>query len=74
MRSEMSLARRVALLNSAVLAVACLALALGPATVSAPIHLRELVVLLAGLVATMGANLVVVRRARDISDRMMRPA
>jgi two-component system sensor histidine kinase UhpB len=63
MRSEMSLARRVALLNSAVLAVACLALALGPATVSAPIHLRELVVLLAGLAATMAANLLVVRRA-----------
>jgi len=68
----MSLARRVALLNSAVLAVACLALALGPATVSAPIHLRELVVLLAGLVATMGANLVVVRRAFAPLERLTR--
>ena len=68
----MSLARRVALLNSAVLIVACLALALGPATVSAPIHLRELVVLLAGLVATMGANLLLVRRAFAPLERLTR--
>jgi two-component system sensor histidine kinase UhpB len=68
----MSLARRVALLNSTVLAVACLALALGPATVSAPIHLRELVVLLAGLVATMGANLLLVRRAFAPLERLTR--
>jgi two-component system, NarL family, sensor histidine kinase UhpB len=68
----MSLARRVALLNSAVLAVACLALALGPATVSAPIHLRELVVLLAGLAATMAANLLVVRRAFVPLERLTR--
>jgi len=46
MRSEMSLARRVVLVNSAVLFAACLALALGPATVSSPVHGRELVVLL----------------------------
>jgi two-component system sensor histidine kinase UhpB len=68
----MSLARRVALLNSAVLFVACLALALGPATVSAPIHLRELIVLLAGLVATMGANLLLVRRAFVPLERLTR--
>jgi two-component system sensor histidine kinase UhpB len=68
----MSLARRVALLNSAVLAVACLALALGPATVSAPIHLRELVVLLIGLAATMAANLLVVRRAFVPLERLTR--
>jgi two-component system sensor histidine kinase UhpB len=68
----MSLARRVALLNSAVLFVACLALALGPATVSAPIHLRELIVLLGGLVATMGANLVLVRRAFVPLERLTR--
>jgi two-component system sensor histidine kinase UhpB len=62
----------VALLNSAVLAVACLALALGPATVSAPIHLRELVVLLIGLAATMAANLLVVRRAFVPLERLTR--
>jgi two-component system, NarL family, sensor histidine kinase UhpB len=61
--AEMSLAWRIVLLNSSVLLVACLALALGPATVSTPVHPRELLVLLVGLVATMGANVVLVRRA-----------
>jgi two-component system sensor histidine kinase UhpB len=59
----MSLAWRVVLLNSAVMLVASLALALGPATVSTPVHTRELLVLLVGVVATMGANVVLVRRA-----------
>jgi two-component system, NarL family, sensor histidine kinase UhpB len=68
----MSLARRVVLLNSAVLIAACLALALGPATVSAPIHRRELLVLLAGLLATMAANLVLVRRAFTPLERLTR--
>jgi len=58
-----SLAWRVVLLNSAVILVACLLLALGPATVSSPIHERELVVLLVGVAVTMGANVVLVRRA-----------
>jgi two-component system, NarL family, sensor histidine kinase UhpB len=43
--------------------VASLALALGPATVSTPVHTRELLVLLVGVLATMGANVVLVRRA-----------
>jgi two-component system sensor histidine kinase UhpB len=60
---EMSLAWRVVLLNSAVILVAVLALALGPATVSSPVHERELAVLLVGVVATMGANVVLVRHA-----------
>jgi two-component system sensor histidine kinase UhpB len=60
---DMSLAWRVVLLNSAVMLVAVLALALGPATVSTPVHARELVVLLVGVVATMGANIVLVRHA-----------
>ena len=68
----MSLARRVVLVNSAVLIAACLALALGPATVSAPIHRRELLVLLAGLLATMAANLVLVRRAFTPLERLTR--
>jgi two-component system, NarL family, sensor histidine kinase UhpB len=72
MHPELSLTRRVTLVNSAVLLIACLALALGPATVSSPIHLRELVVLLAGLVATMGANLVLVRRTLAPLQRLTR--
>ena len=59
----MSLAWRVVLLNSALMLGASLALALGPATVSTPVHTRELLVLLAGVLATMGANVLLVRRA-----------
>jgi two-component system sensor histidine kinase UhpB len=62
-RPELSLAWRVVFVNSAVLLVACLALALGPATVSTPVHPRELLVLFVGLVITMGMNVVLVRRA-----------
>ena len=42
---------------------ASLALALGPATVSTPVHAQELVVLLGGVIATIGANVVLVRLA-----------
>jgi two-component system, NarL family, sensor histidine kinase UhpB len=72
MPAEMSLAQRVVLVNSAVLLIAFLALALGPATVSAPIHSNELLVLLAGVVATMAANLVLVRRAFTPLQRLTR--
>jgi two-component system, NarL family, sensor histidine kinase UhpB len=58
-----SLAWRVVLVNSVVMLVAALALALGPATVSSPVHTREAVVLVLGVCATLGANLVLVRRA-----------
>ena len=51
------------LLNSLVVLVATLALALGPATVSTPLHTREAVALLVGVCVTLGANLVLVRRA-----------
>jgi two-component system, NarL family, sensor histidine kinase UhpB len=68
----MSLARHVVLVNSAVLLVACLALALGPATVSSPVHPRELLALSAGLVATVGANLVLVRHAFAPLQRLTR--
>jgi two-component system, NarL family, sensor histidine kinase UhpB len=57
------LAWRVVLLNSVVMLAACLALALGPATVSSPVRAGELVVLLLGVVATMAANVLLVRRA-----------
>ena len=58
-----SLAWRVVLLNSLVVLVATLALALGPATVSTPLHTREAFTLLVGVCVTLGANLVLVRRA-----------
>ena len=72
MPAEMSLAQRVVLVNSAVLLIAFLALALGPVTVSAPIHTDQLLVLLAGVVATMAANLVLVRRAFTPLQRLTR--
>jgi two-component system sensor histidine kinase UhpB len=59
----MSLAWRVVLLNAAVMIVGILALALGPATVSNPVHSRELVVLIAGLVVAMGITILLVQRA-----------
>lgn len=51
------------LLNSLVVLVASVALALSPATISSPVHPREALVLLAGVVVTLGTNLVLVRRA-----------
>ena len=72
MPAEMSLAQRVVLLNSAVLLIAFLALALGPVTVHAPIHTNELLVLTAGVAATMGANFVLVRRAFTPLQRLTR--
>jgi two-component system, NarL family, sensor histidine kinase UhpB len=58
-----SLTARVLLLNSLVMVGAVVLLAFGPATVSSPIHARELLVLLAGVGAAVAANLVLVRRA-----------
>jgi len=51
-----SLFWRIFLLNAAVLVVATVVLLLGPATVSAPVVIREAVVLAAGLAAMLAAN------------------
>ena len=59
----MSLLKRVLLVNCGVLLVAALALALTPATVSRPIALQEIVVIVAGLVVLVIANLFLLRRA-----------
>ena len=64
------------LTNALVLAVATLVLALGPFTVSVPIRLTEFIVLLAGLLAMLVINLVLLRRTlhplRDLTDTMRR--
>ena len=52
----------VFLTNASVVVVAVLLLALTPITVSAPIALREIVVLVAGLVAMLVVNLFLLRR------------
>ena len=67
----MSLAWRVLLLNSAILVVAALVLALSPATISTPIEGGELVVLLVGVAVTVAANVLLVRRAFAPLDRLV---
>ena len=59
----MSLFARVFAVNAALLIVAALVLGLSPATVSWPIALTEAIVLAAGLVAMLGANLFLLRPA-----------
>jgi two-component system sensor histidine kinase UhpB len=54
---------RVFATNAAVLLVATLVLALSPATVSFPIALAELIVLIGGLAAMLALNLALLRRA-----------
>src|SRR4051812_30410579 len=65
---------KVFLTNAAVLAAATLILALGPFTVSVPIRLTEFLVLLAGLIAMLVINLVLLSRTlhplRALTDTM----
>ena len=67
---------RVFWTNAAVLVVAMAALALGPLTVSAPVRLTQLGVLLAGLVITLIVSLLLMRPAfrpfDELADRMRR--
>ena len=59
----MPLLWRVFATNAAILVVATLALVVSPATVSFPVALTEVVVLVVGLVAMLALNLVLLRRA-----------
>jgi two-component system sensor histidine kinase UhpB len=74
--ASMSLIWRVFAVNAAVLGLATAALALGPFTVSVPIELTELVVLIAGLVAMLVLNRVFLRPAFQplyvVADAMRR--
>jgi two-component system sensor histidine kinase UhpB len=60
---RLSLLQRAALANAAVLLLAFILLALSPVTISAPIRGGELIILVAGLVAMLIVNLVLIRRA-----------
>lgn len=62
-RSTLSLVGRIFILNAAIIIAAAGALALTPATVSAPVVLGELAVLVVALAAILVANLVLLRRA-----------
>jgi two-component system sensor histidine kinase UhpB len=68
----MPLLWRVFATNAAVLVVATLALVVSPATVSFPIALTEVVVLVAGLAAMLALNLVLLRRAFGPLSRLTR--
>lgn len=59
----MSLLLRIFLLNAAVFAAAVIALAVTPATVSTPVSWGETLVLAAGFMALLLANLMLLRRA-----------
>jgi two-component system sensor histidine kinase UhpB len=61
-RPRLSLLRRVFLTNATVLVVATALLALTPATISSPVSVEELSVLLAGVAALLIVNLVLIRR------------
>lgn len=61
--ASMPLLWRVFATNAAILVVATLALVVSPATVSFPVALTEVVVLVVGLVAMLALNLVLLRRA-----------
>src|SRR3954462_3526367 len=67
---------KVVLTNAAVLVTATIVLALGPFTVSVPVRLTEVLVLLAGLLAMLVINLVLLSRTlhplRDLTHTMHR--
>ena len=65
-----SLFWRVFAINTAVLVIAAVALAVSPATVSARIHLSEVVVLAVGVAIVLAANLVLMRRVFGPLERL----
>jgi two-component system, NarL family, sensor histidine kinase UhpB len=67
-----SLLWRTFAINAAVLTAAMLALVVSPLTVSFPVAVTELVVLAAGLVALLVANLALLRRVFAPLDRLSR--
>jgi two-component system sensor histidine kinase UhpB len=75
-RRPASLLKRVTLVNAAVLVAAGVALIVTPATVSDPVALEELVLLVGGVAALVVANLFLLRRAfaplRRLTDTMGR--
>jgi two-component system, NarL family, sensor histidine kinase UhpB len=67
MEHGFSLSSRVILINALLFALAVLALALSPATVSSPPVDSEVLILLVGLAVVIGANAVLVRAAQERS-------
>lgn len=67
---RVSLFWRVVAINTAVLVAAAIALAVSPATVSARIHLSEVVVLAAGVAVALAVDLVLMRRVFGPLERL----
>ena len=63
---------KVCLINGAMFAVATLALALGPATVSRPVLISEAIVLVVGLTAIVVVNSLMLRTSLAPLDRLIR--
>src|SRR5581483_11807949 len=70
--SRLPLLWRVFAINAALLAVATLLLAVTPVTIHAPIALVEAVVLVAGLLAMLAANLLLLRPTFAPLERLVR--
>ena len=70
MMGRVSLFWRVFAINAAVLVAAVVALAVSPATVSARIHINEVVVLAAGVAVVLAVNLVLMRRVFGPLERL----
>ncbi len=67
---EMSLRSRIFLTNAAVAAAAALVLVFTPATVSSPPHLREVAIVIGGLVAILAIDLFLLARALAPLERL----
>lgn len=62
--------RRVVLINGLVFTVGTLALAMSPATVSGPVQLTEIPILVVGLAVVVGANALLLRSSLAPLDRL----
>lgn len=67
---QVSLRGRIFVANAVVTAVAAAVLLLTPATVSSPVHLREISIVVGGLLAILVINLVLLSRALRPLDRL----
>ena len=61
---------RLFAVNAVILVLIAILLVASPVTISAPIHLTEAAIVLAGLIVTLAANLVLLRRALVPLDRL----
>ena len=61
---------RLFAVNAVILVLIAILLIASPVTISAPIHLAEAAIVVAGLIVTLAANFVLLRRALAPLDRL----